>query len=117
MHDAKPDTRVLAIHRPEDLKGKDKQMGGSMSDGWNLTIANQLINSLWTKHLDDDEVNKLRAAAVEALVGIKPQDECEGMLAAQLIACHNASMDCYRRAKPPTFSGMQAMREIDRNLL
>ena len=27
-----------------------------------------------------------------------PQDELEGMLAAQLVACHNASMECYRRA-------------------
>ena len=89
---------VLAIHRPEDLKGKDKLIGGSMSDGWNVNIANQVINTLWTKHLDNDEANKLRAAAVEALVGIKPNDEIEGMIAAQLIACHNASMECYRRA-------------------
>ena len=92
---------VLAIHHPNDLKGKDKLIGGSMSDGWNDAIAGQVINSLWTKHLDDDEANKLRAAAVEALIGIKPQDEIEGMIAAQLIACHNASMECYRRAMLP----------------
>jgi hypothetical protein len=30
--------------------------------------------------------------------GIAPQDEFEGMTAAQLVACHNASMECYRRA-------------------
>ena len=59
------------------------------------------VNSLWTKHLDDDEANKLRASAVEALIGIKPQDEIEGMIGAQLIACHNASMECYRRAMLP----------------
>ena len=92
---------VLAIHHPDDLKGKDKLIGGSMSDGWNHAITGQLINSLWTKHRDDDEANKLRASAVEALIGIKPQDEIEGMLGAQLIACHNASMECYRRAMLP----------------
>src|SRR5687767_15968296 len=32
------------------------------------------------------------------MVGIKPSDELEGMLAAQLVACHNASMECFRRA-------------------
>jgi hypothetical protein len=92
---------VLAIHRPEDLSGKDKLIGGSMSDRWNVTVANQVINTLWTKHLANDGANKLRAAAVEALVGIKPNDEIEGMIAAQLIACHNASMECYRRAMLP----------------
>jgi hypothetical protein len=33
-----------------------------------------------------------------ALVGIAPQDELEGMLAAQLVGCPNAAMECYRRA-------------------
>ena len=72
-----------------------------MSDSWNDAIAGQVVNSLWTKHLDDDEANKLRASAIEALIGIKPQDEIEGMIGAQLIACHNASMECYRRAMLP----------------
>ena len=92
---------VLTIHHPNVLKGKDKLIGGSMSDGWNDAIAGQVVNSLWTKHLDDDEANKLRASAIEALIGIKPQDEIEGMIGAQLIACHNASMECYRRAMLP----------------
>jgi len=92
---------VLAIHHPDDLKGKEKPIGGSMSDGWNHAIAGQVINTLWTKHLDDDEANKLRAAAIEALIGIKPMDEIEGMIGAQLIACHNASMECYQRAMLP----------------
>jgi hypothetical protein len=34
-------------------------------------------------------------------MGIKPKDEIEGMIAAQLVACHNASMECYRRAMLP----------------
>ena len=35
------------------------------------------------------------------LVGIEPKDELEGMIAAQLIAGHNAVMECYRRAMLP----------------
>ena len=38
------------------------------------------------------------SATVSALVGINPNDELEGMMAAQLLASHNASMECYRRA-------------------
>ena len=32
------------------------------------------------------------------LIGIAPSDEFEGMVAGHLVACHNASMECYRRA-------------------
>jgi hypothetical protein len=41
------------------------------------------------------------------LVGIGPKDELEGMMAAQLIAAHNAAMECYRRAMigEQTFEG------------
>ena len=37
-------------------------------------------------------------AALGALIGIRPKDELEGMMAAQLIAAHNAAMECFRRA-------------------
>ena len=46
--------------------------------------------------------NEVRArqynAAIAGLIGIAPQDEIEGMIAAQLLATHNATMECYRRA-------------------
>jgi len=35
---------------------------------------------------------------VAGMVGIRPRDEIEGMVAAQMIAAHNAAMECYRRA-------------------
>ena len=42
-----------------------------------------------------------------ALIGIRPKDELEAMIAAQLLAAHNATMECYRRAMIPeqTFEG------------
>ena len=41
------------------------------------------------------------------LQGIKPRDEIEGMLAAQMVATHSAAMDCLRRAmvEGQTFEG------------
>ena len=38
------------------------------------------------------------AAVAGGLRGIEPEDEFEGMLAAQAMAAHHAAMECYRRA-------------------
>jgi len=103
MTSKKPVTE-LHVHDLSKLKGELKPIGGSMSDSWNQTIANQLINAIWTKHLDDVEANNLRGAAVDALICIRPKDEIEGMISAQLIACHIAAMECYRRAMLPDIS-------------
>ena len=48
-----------------------------------------------------------QSAVAAALVGIAPKDELEGMMAAQLLAAHEATMECYRRAmlKEQTFEG------------
>jgi hypothetical protein len=49
-------------------------------------------------------------ATVAALIGIGPKDEMEGMIAAQMLASHNAAMECYRRAMGDevSFEGRQA---------
>jgi hypothetical protein len=51
--------------------------------------------------------NKQFEGTISGLIGIGPRDELEGMMAAQLIAAHNAAMECYRRAMLPeqTFEG------------
>ena len=36
--------------------------------------------------------------AVDAIRGIAPKNEVEGMLAAQMVSAHNAAMECMRRA-------------------
>ena len=87
-----------AVHDPAKLPGRLKLIGGSMSDDWNNIIANQVVSALWLQNSDAEQVKEQRYAAVDALVGIAPRDELEGMIAAQLVACHNASMECYRRA-------------------
>ena len=88
-------------------EGKLKKIGGSKNDDWNNILANQAVATLWLKNSDIECAKKQRSATVAALIGISPRDEFEGMIAAQLIACHNASMECYRRAMigEQTFEG------------
>lgn len=83
---------------PDDRKGRLKSMGGSQSDHWNNTLANQAVQALWLKNSSAEERDKQLSATVAALMGIAPKDELEGMMAAQLVAAHNAAMECYRRA-------------------
>ena len=99
-------TTVVA-NDPEDRKGPLKKIGGSQSDHWNNTLINQAVQSLWMKNSSPEERDRQLSATVAALMGIGPKDELEGMMAAQLVAAHNAAMECYRRAMigEQTFEG------------
>src|SRR2546426_732397 len=90
-------TTVVA-NDPDDLKGTLKRIGGSQSDHWNNILANQIVQTLWLKNSDNDTRDRQYQATIAGLIGIGPKDEIEGMIAAQLIAAHNAAMECYRRA-------------------
>ena len=89
----------------DDLKSTFEKYGGSRSDDWNDVIACQTANALWLKCPETRE--KQIRAALAGLNGIAPGNELEGMMAAQLIAAHNAAMECYRRAmlSEQTFEG------------
>jgi hypothetical protein len=97
---------IVAKH-PSPEAGNLKAVGGSPSDDWNNRIANDAINTLWLKNLDEETKSRQVSAAIAGLVGIGPRDELEGMMAAQLIASHSAAMECYRRAMigEQTFQG------------
>jgi hypothetical protein len=103
----KSDEPVQATDDPASLPGKLKAFGGSKNDDWNNTLANQTLSTLWVTHVKDETRDRQYSATLAALVGIGPKDELEGMLAAQLVACHNAAMEAYRRAMFPeqTFEG------------
>lgn len=99
--------KTLVANDPEDRKGRLKVLGGSESDHWNNILANQALQSLWLKNSSQEDRDKQSNAILAALAGIGPRDELEGMMAAQLIAAHNAAMECYRRAMigEQTFEG------------
>lgn len=101
------EAKNVVANDPEDRKGALKTIGGSQSDHWNNTLANQTAHALWVKNSDEAERGRQFSATVAALIGIAPRDELEGMMAAQLIAAHNAAMECYRRAMigEQTFEG------------
>src|SRR5438874_744640 len=94
--ETKPAT-VVADERSRAREGRLKQIGGSPSDNWNNVLANQTIQALWLTNSDPEQEKRQRNATIAALIGIGPKDELEGMMAAQLIAAHNAAMECYRR--------------------
>lgn len=87
--------------------GKLKPFGGSMSDDWNNILVDQAVRALWMEHSDEKTRDRQLLATVSALRGIAPRDELEGMMAAQLVAAHNATMECFRRAMigEQTFEG------------
>ena len=99
--------KTIVAQDPATLPGTLKPIGGSMSDDWNNILVNQTCNALWLRNCDEEDQDRQRGAAVAALIGIGPKDELEGMIAAQLLAGHNAAMECYRRAMLPgqTFEG------------
>ena len=96
---------TIVANDPKDRKGKLKSLGGSMSDKWNHSLVEQVLQTLRIPH--ESKRDELYSATVAALMGIDPRDELEGMIAAQLIAAHHAAMECYRRAMlaEQTFEG------------
>ena len=90
--------RTVKVTLPPPSKPEFKQLGGSDSDYFNQMLANQTLGALWIAHSDDEERNRQFLAASAALIGAKPENELEGMLISQMIACHAASLECHRRA-------------------
>jgi hypothetical protein len=82
-------------------------IGGSRSSAWNTTLAQQVLPTFWAKGLDPETCKTQLQGSLEALAVMAPKDEIEGMIAAQMIACHHAAMECYRRAMitEQTFEG------------
>ena len=97
----------IDIHDPNDLKGTLQHIGGSRSDHWNNIIANQAVQRFGLS------IRMRRPSAISARLPFSASSasarktRLEGMIAAQLLAAHNAAMECYRRAMlgEQTFEG------------
>ena len=64
-----------------------------------LHLTNQVISTLWLpESMTVTEKDRRIAAAIKLLEGIQPDNELEGTLAVQMIATHEAAMECLRRA-------------------
>ena len=82
-------------------------VGGSKSDAWSTTLAEQIMRASYLKAADPETSKRLLQGSLEALAGIAPRDEIEGMLTAQLIVCHHAAMECFRRAATTDQPGLR----------
>ncbi|MEQ1865460.1 MAG: hypothetical protein ABL996_12535 [Micropepsaceae bacterium] len=78
-----------------------QDLGGSSSDAFNTLIARQTTGALYLNPENDEDRRTKAQAALATLVSLSPRNELEGMLGAQLIACHNAAMECFRQATDP----------------
>ena len=79
---------------------KDKKrcpMSGSKHEDFVDILVSQIAKTIWAEN-DPTLRNQQLMAAFAGVMGAAPKDEIEGMLAAQMIAAHNATMECFKRA-------------------
>ena len=92
-------TRVpFQLPDPDTGGGVLKRFGGSANDTFNNILFNQVVNALWLAHSDKDDRDSRFVTAALGMAAVRPNDEIEGMLAAQMVAAHTTAMECYRRA-------------------
>ena len=94
---------------PNAEPGRLRFLSGSDSDDFCNIVLNQALTTCWTAHSDEAGREAQTQTVVATMSGMKPQDEAEGMLIAQMIGCHNAAMECFRRAmiEEQPFAGRQ----------
>lgn len=92
-------TKVLAVASAiaVERRASAKALGGSDVHLFNRDIIESVLSARRMQSGEDDALLR-HYSAVAALSGIAPQDEIEGMLAAQLVATHNGAMECLRLA-------------------
>jgi hypothetical protein len=78
-----------------------REVGGSSYELVNGIRLLQTMSAAWKGNYDQEGNKTLDQVSALSLLGISPRDDIEGMLAAQMVACHNATMECYRRAMLP----------------
>ena len=99
---ASKEGKVVKLKHPEDrIATPICPLSGSKVEEFSQVLARQTINTLWLKPSDEEGADKQFQAALAGVMGCKPQDELEGMLAAQMVGAHNAAMECLRRAMHP----------------
>jgi len=94
----KPNIKAIEYPSPADIEGKAQAIGGSKSDNFNNSLFMQVLECLSLANSDAGGRDTKIRMAIAAMIGIHPGDEIEGMIAAQMVATHNAAMECFRRA-------------------
>ena len=84
--------------RAKGTRSHERIATGSDSEDFQQELIGQVIGTIWTPN-SKAESKKYGSilAALDAMAGIAPRDELEGMLAAQMVATHNVAMELIRR--------------------
>jgi hypothetical protein len=115
---ASPKPKPIEIRLGEAEPDTLRAIGGSRSDKFNGTLIDSMVKTGWfPSGLADEDRNRLMFVAVKGLQAFKPADEIEGMIAAQAMAAHHASMECSRRAMlhDQPFEAAQGFRKAAAN--
>ncbi len=95
-----------------------KRVGGSSRAAFNSTIINSVVRASWfPENQAPEERDTTLKATIAAMEAFKPADEIEGLITAQIMAMHYASMECSRRAMIPDqhFDSAQGLRKSAAN--
>jgi hypothetical protein len=83
------------VTEPELYEEILKKTTGSSYKGFNFPL---LVQATVASCADDNNEIKTINSVCAAMLGIRPKDELEGMLAAQMITVHNQAMNCFYKA-------------------
>ena len=86
---------------PAKREGGLPTVSGAGPGEWNNDILGSILPLAVTSARDGKDAIAKARAVVAALTAIAPGDVIEDMAATQLLAAHQATMDCYRRAAVP----------------
>jgi hypothetical protein len=92
----KQETGGVAVVDARQPTGKLKLLGGSDEDDFNRHLV---VNTALA--LPRSTSPEAAAVTKSSLRSLKPEDAIEGLLAAQLLAAHDASLELFRRAWSP----------------
>ena len=88
-----------------------KVIGGGETDSWNKRIGERLGGALPNSHLPN--FVEAARASLDGLIGINPTGPIEGMIAAQIIAAHEAAMHLRQLAWHPDQSFVVQTRFLE----
>jgi hypothetical protein len=117
-------TDSIAAPKPIEVRLGDPEpdtlraIGGSKSDRFNNALIASMIKTGWfPSGMPEEDRSQLMFVTVTGMQAFRPADEIEGMLAAQAMAAHHASMECSRRAMLPDqpFEAAQGFRKAAAN--
>lgn len=91
----------------DDLGAAARALVGTDSGERAIHLLNQVLNSVRSVAVSDRDRDTAMLAIADMLAELRPRDETERMLIAQMISVHEATMECFRRAMLPeqTFEG------------